>query len=593
MGLYHLSVKIIGRGSGRSAVGAAAYRAGEKLQATAHAAYQSGNKLYAEGDKITHDYTRKGGVVHSEIILPENAPIEYQDRETLWNAVERKEKRADARLAREIEVALQTEFTLEENKEILREYIQQNFVNEGMIADFAIHDNGGNLNSPAVGAASGVRNQTSESAQHHAANPHAHIMLTMREVTPDGFGNKNREWDKKEKLLNWRKNWADINNRKFEGKGLAERLDHRTLKEQGLDREPTIHMGHKAWALEKKGIRTQRGDYNREIKRRNEKRAAQRAEKERRIAEAVERINNVRNAQKNNHGRTELINQTAKHKTTPECATTKLIMREIEEHLKAKKADKIVEKMQAKREAEKTAKQMHELKENYIALEKELLALTRECGEHKQEIPQLTFLAENMDEQAKNIETLRSKATQLQAERQRLGFWDGRQKKESDKAIAQAEGNLLTAQHHFKKEFGFAPDEAPLKIKHIQEQAREKENALNEKNARISAIKESQAAIILEYHAQKLLAEIRPNSEQIFQLLEHMKKPPQTLQERLQHEQANRRLNTITNENFQKVLETLPEPQAKILIEQRNRAEEKEYTKLCEQTKAYELSYTC
>lgn len=122
---------------GRSAVGAAAYRSGGILRS---AAYRAGEELCDETGEITHDYTRKGGVVHSEIILPENAPPEYADRQILWNAVEAREIRKDARLAREIEVALQTEFTLRENVELLREYITENFVDKGAVADFSIHD---------------------------------------------------------------------------------------------------------------------------------------------------------------------------------------------------------------------------------------------------------------------------------------------------------------------------------------------------------------------------------------------------------------------------------------------------------------------
>ena len=270
-----MDVKIIGRSSGRSATGAAAYRSGEKLQSVAHASYQSGEKLQDKSGKITHDYRKKKGVVHSEILLPDNAPEEYKDRQTLWNTVELSEKRKDAQLAREIIVALPREFDLPEQLEVMREYVQENFVNKGMIADFALHDTGeGNLNSPAEGAASGVRNQRSEFAQHHSANPHAHIMLTMRNVSRDGFGYKNTDWNKKEFLLSYRKAWAHIINNMLVRKGLDIRIDHRTLKAQGLDRKPTIHMGHAATALERQGIRTQRGDYNREIKRHNETRAA-------------------------------------------------------------------------------------------------------------------------------------------------------------------------------------------------------------------------------------------------------------------------------------------------------------------------------
>jgi len=240
-----MDFKIIGRSSGRSAVGAAAYRRSAKMQSVAHAAYQSGEKLIEKGDKITLDYRAKGGVVHSEIILPEGAPPEFMDAQILWNAAEASETRKNAQLAREIIVALPQEFNLDEQVEVLRAYLQENFVKIGMIADFSIHNN-------------------------QATNPHAHIMLTMREVSRDGFGKKNRDWNKKENLLEWRKAWANINNDMFERKGLAERIDHRSYKEQGLDRLPYIHMGHEAAALEKKGIRTAKGDYNREIRRHNE-----------------------------------------------------------------------------------------------------------------------------------------------------------------------------------------------------------------------------------------------------------------------------------------------------------------------------------
>ncbi|MDR0461241.1 MAG: MobA/MobL family protein, partial [Nitrososphaerota archaeon] len=172
------------------------------------AAYRSGEALGGEGAEIIHDYTRKKGVVHKEILLPDNAPSEYKNRQTLWRAVEARERRHDARLAREIEVALQKEFDLQENIALLREYIKENFVDKGMIADFAVH-------------------------YARSENPHAHIMLTTRHVTPDGFKGKNRDWDKDAELLRWRENWAEINNRKFAEKGLAERIDHRTLKAQG------------------------------------------------------------------------------------------------------------------------------------------------------------------------------------------------------------------------------------------------------------------------------------------------------------------------------------------------------------------------
>jgi ATP-dependent exoDNAse (exonuclease V) alpha subunit len=217
--IYFFDAKIIGRGSERSAVGAAAYNSGEGLR--------------DEAIEIVHDYSNKGGVWYKEIILPDNAPPAFNDRETLWNMAERAEIRRDAQLAREIIVALQKEFELQEQIALLREYIKENFVDKGMCADFSIHNK-------------------------EDGNPHAHIMLTPRSVTPDGFGKKNTEWNSKNELLKWRKDWADITNRMFEEKGLNERIDHHSYKEQGIDKEPTSHLGHEAAALERQGIQTAR-----------------------------------------------------------------------------------------------------------------------------------------------------------------------------------------------------------------------------------------------------------------------------------------------------------------------------------------------
>ena len=145
--IYHCSIKIISRGKGKSAVAAAAYRAGQTLT--------------NEYDGVTHDYTRKGGIVHTEILLPDNAPPEYADRAVLWNAVEKIEKAKNAQLAREIEIALPVELTKEQNISLVREYVKQHFVAAGMCADFAIHDTGG-------------------------GNPPAHIMLTMHPFEQGG-----------------------------------------------------------------------------------------------------------------------------------------------------------------------------------------------------------------------------------------------------------------------------------------------------------------------------------------------------------------------------------------------------------------------
>jgi len=254
---------MVRRSSGRSSVAAAAYRAAEKLRserdgmthdytskssAVNAAAYRSGERLQNEQGGTVHDYRRKYGVVHTEIMLPENAPREYQDRATLWNAVEKAEKRKDAQTARDIDIALPVELDRQEQIALVREYVRENFVDKGMCADFAVHDK-------------------------RDGNPHAHVLLTTREVGAAGFGKKVREWNDVGHLKTWRKEWADSCNARLRGR--AERIDHRTLKAQGIDREPTIHIGVAAKHMERRGKNHDRASKNREIVSRNESKQSQ------------------------------------------------------------------------------------------------------------------------------------------------------------------------------------------------------------------------------------------------------------------------------------------------------------------------------
>ena len=252
--IYHCTIKIIKRSEGRSAVAAAAYR--------------SGQKLTNEWDGQTHDYTHKGGIVHSEILLPAHAPPAFQDRATLWNSVEEIEKSGKAQLAREIEIALPVELDRATQLALVRAYVKDNFVAAGMCADFALHDKGD-------------------------GNPHAHIMLTMRPLTPggewgakcckeydldprgqripDGKGGwKNHradttDWNEKDKAEQWRAAWAEYANRALEQTGRPERIDHRSYKRQGKEQLPTVHMGVAATRMEQRGISTDKGNVNRQI----------------------------------------------------------------------------------------------------------------------------------------------------------------------------------------------------------------------------------------------------------------------------------------------------------------------------------------
>lgn len=261
-GSFHFSVNIISRGKGKSAVASAAYISGEKIK--------------NEWDGVTHDYTKKQGVISKEIFLPDHAPEEYKDRKTLWNSVELFEKNSNAQLARNFIISLPKELSIEENKKMIEEYVQNNFVKEGMIVDLAIHDESRKGNQ----------------------NIHAHIMTIVRPINEDGtWGQKSKKEyildEKGEKILNkngkpktrkveltswndkgnvekWRENFSNFCNKYLERAGAEKRVDHRSFKRQGIKQIPTIHLGASASAMERKGIRTEKGDINREIKKQNE-----------------------------------------------------------------------------------------------------------------------------------------------------------------------------------------------------------------------------------------------------------------------------------------------------------------------------------
>ena len=300
MAIYHCSIKIIGRASGRSAVASAAYRSGERL--------------YNDETGITHDFSKKGGIVLNEILLPENAPQRYLDREILWNEVQKVETRSDAQFAREVEVALPIEMTRAEQVMCVRNFIQENFVRKGMIADWALHDKGD-------------------------GNPHAHILLTVRGLdenqnwekkTRSVFANARDEkgrpvydpcrpsydpkeekdenghrpsekfripvldengqqkvrirkgkgtemlweritipandWNDHVKAEEWRRSWAEHCNRFLEPE---KQIDHRSYKRQGIELEPQIHEGVTARKMEQAGKISDRCEVNREIRARN------------------------------------------------------------------------------------------------------------------------------------------------------------------------------------------------------------------------------------------------------------------------------------------------------------------------------------
>lgn len=241
MPLYHNHVKIFSRKLGESAVAAAAYR--------------SASVFLDERTGIAHDFDRKRGVYDTIIMAPDDAPEWVYDRDLLWNAVEKFENRRDSQLAREIELALPVELDHKTKIELTKKYIADTFVSEGMIADMCFHD-------------------------FDSHNPHVHVMLTMRDITDTGFGQKNRSWNPgfantkgsskgfvsdSSPLVEVREKWADYLNRSLAENYVDARVDHRSLKDQGIDRIPTIHVGRKVVEMTKRGIPTDRADRMRNI----------------------------------------------------------------------------------------------------------------------------------------------------------------------------------------------------------------------------------------------------------------------------------------------------------------------------------------
>ncbi len=234
MAIYHFSAKVISRANGSSAVAAAAYR--------------SASRLHDERLDRHHDFSNKSGVVHSEVMLPDGAPEHLSDREKLWNAVEAAEKRIDAQLAREIEFAIPREMSQEQGIELARDFVRQEFVDRGMIADLNVHWDIGADGMP---------------------KPHAHVMLTMREVGEAGFGRKNRDWNRTDLLEKWRERWSEHVNQRLAELDIDARIDHRSLEAQGIDLEPQHKIGPAASRMAAQGLASERLEEHHTIARAN------------------------------------------------------------------------------------------------------------------------------------------------------------------------------------------------------------------------------------------------------------------------------------------------------------------------------------
>jgi hypothetical protein len=241
------------------------------------AAYRSGEKLHSDYYGEDADYTRKGGVILTDILLPPHAPAEYADRETLWNAVENVERHPKAQLAYSFDIALQNEFSLEENIALARQFLLDEFVSRGMIVDFAIHDpdKKGGIPNPHVHFICPIR-PLKENGEWDAKQHREYVLDEHGERVRDDAGHDvfnavpTTDWGRPETLEHWRATWAKMVNEKFAEKNLPCRIDHRSYERQGVEQLPTVHEGPAVRQMEARGIRTDKGDLNRWIRKTND-----------------------------------------------------------------------------------------------------------------------------------------------------------------------------------------------------------------------------------------------------------------------------------------------------------------------------------
>ena len=234
MAIYHFSAKVISRNTGASAVASAAYR--------------SASELHDDRLNRNHNFSNKAGVIHSEVMLPEGAPERLNDRSTLWNEVEAGEKRKDAQLAREVEFSIPREMNEKQGVQLARDFVKTQFVDRGMVADLNVHW---------------------DKAKDGTPKPHAHVMMTMRDVGPEGFGKKNRDWNSTELLKDWREAWSAHVNERMAELGLEGRIDHRSYEAQGIELEPQHKIGPAASRRPEQGLEAERIEDHTRIAREN------------------------------------------------------------------------------------------------------------------------------------------------------------------------------------------------------------------------------------------------------------------------------------------------------------------------------------
>jgi len=430
--IFHCQVKIIGRTSGRSCVGAAAYRAGERLK--------------NERDGITHDFTNKRGIVYTEIMLPDYAPIEYRNRETLWNAVEKSEKAKNAQTAREIEIGLPIELDEEDQVNLVWRYAKKNFVDRGMCADIAIHDKGD-------------------------GNPHAHIMLTMRSIGKDGKWlakskkiydldeNGNRQydpmkrqykshketingWDKKENVEHWRAQWAAECNKEFELLEMDERIDHRSYERQGIEQIPTMHLGPIEHHLQERGIKGERAKYNDEVRQINREYAAAKEQ----IANELEEI------------KLEIAEQAMREQLAREQKAKEQHEREYQAREQQIREQQVKEQQASTPTAEQIVERLSALKIQYIKLEYQKIVIQAANQEIQDKIHNINANTAYLMNIKSQIAEYTEDIERLEDERAHLGFFSGKAKKRLSHDIDRLQESRQTAIDKLYSKYKFMPE---------------------------------------------------------------------------------------------------------------------------------------
>ena len=528
MAIYYMNVKTIGGNKGRSSIGAAAYRAGERLRnendgithdytkrrgAVSASAYRSGQELN------THDFTHKRGIVHSEIMLPNYAPVTFRDRGTLWNAAEQSERNRNARTGREVVVALPNELSTEQQVIIVRDYVQRNFVDKGMCADFSVHS--GHIHSRKNEA------YPFQDLTVRKENPHAHIQLTVRPLNRNGtWGAKSKkeyildregkriklpsgnwksrkidatDWDKTDTLVKWREDWAVTVNREFGRLNIPERIDHRTLKAQGINREPTKHMGHEAWNLEKKGIKTDIGNTNRGIMERN--RALEQQEKQARA-----KLASVQQKQKEHQEPT----------------------------------------------AQAVAEHMNKLNDDYITLKKYVSDTQSVSQQRRHQLVKMESYIKSMQQRTEDIYKQYNNLQNARTVR------DGMERTQSKKAIElhiqQLENTYRRSWDYYQRTYNVSPDKAQQEIKRLhQEYQKAHTSYCTEVPQDISRYTKRLREYEIEYKKDRLFAEVRPDSQEILQALNR----------------ADMQLQRITDDDFKEITRNMTPQQAEMLRQQR------------------------